>query len=583
MRILEMLREAAAGLYASLKRFPVAIGLAAAAAILLMILNHNSGVLAHATQTLITRIIMILLLGVPVSLGLKLAFERRPETSSAMKMGSCLAAIGLLAIYFFFLLKEFDMVSVTRYAGMTLGFYLFFLVVPYYEGRKGIEAYTIRLLSRLFITVIYAVVLFLGMAAILFTIDKLLGIRIESRFYFDLWLGVAGFFSPCFFLAGVPLYGEAVETASYPKLLKVLLLYIVMPITAVYTVILYLYFAKILITLQWPMGLVAHLVLWYSVLVVLLMFLISPLREENRWARSFIFLMSKLTLPLLLMLFVSVGIRVRAYGITENRYYVIVLALWAVGTMIYYNVKRERKNTLLLISLAFITFLSVLGPWSSYSIAVYSQNQRLEGILEKNNMLQDAVIIPAEQELSDRDKREISNILYYFSQNHSFKEVLYLPDSFKLSQMKEIFGFDQIQGPIENEERNYFYYNTALTNKPIDIRGYSYFIAANGSNSLIMGSDRDFEVRYDASMQLARVFYKGQEIYKKSLKEYGKALYAKFGVDNKYDLEPEDMTFTDENEKIKIKLIFNHMDGYRSVSEEITVTSMDFYLLVDLK
>ena len=102
------------------------------------------------------------------------------------------------------------------------------------------------------------------------------------------------------------------------------MLYIVIPLIAIYSAILYAYFLKIIITRSWPQGLVSHLVLWYSVLSVAVIFFITPILDRNRWAYRFKFWFSKLILPILIMMFISIGIRVKAYGITENRYFILV-------------------------------------------------------------------------------------------------------------------------------------------------------------------------------------------------------------------------------------------------------------------
>jgi hypothetical protein len=46
----------------------------------------------------------------------------------------------------------------------------------------------------------------------------------------------------------------------------------------------------------------------------------------------------------------------------------------------------------------------------------------------------------------------------------------------------------------------------------------------------------------------------------------------------------EEMTLTDENEHIKVKFIFTHISGsvYED-SDDINITSMDFYTLIALK
>lgn len=327
MKIIDRLKVYITSLHASLKRFPIAIGLSTSAAIIMMILVHNEQSFNNDVQDILGRIVMVLALGIPVSLCSKLIFERKGSILPIAKAAIYLLEAACLVLYYFFLLKDLNMVTATRYIGLSLSLYLAFIFIPYFYGRDGFELYVIRLLGRFFTTVIYSVVLYLGTAAILFTIDKLLEIRIDEMVYIDVLFAVVGIFAHSFFLAGTPLYEEQFETSNYPKLLKVLVLYIIMPILAVYTAILYVYFAKIIVTLQWPIGMVAHLVLWYSVVCAVIIFFISPLYGENKWTRGFTFLLPKVIIPLLLMMFVSIGIRVKAYGITENRYFVILLGL----------------------------------------------------------------------------------------------------------------------------------------------------------------------------------------------------------------------------------------------------------------
>ena len=207
------------------------------------------------------------------------------------------------------------MVATTRYLALSSALYLGFIIIPYCYRKPYFENYLVNLVLRFLTTYLYSAVLYLGIAAMLFTIHKLFGAEINSRVYTDIWLVVAGIFAPTFFLAELPESGREFETTGYPKVLRVLLLYIMMPIILAYTVILYLYFAKIILTWQWPSGIVANLVLWYSLITTAVIFATYPLRESNRWASQFGRAMPKLILPLLLMMFMAMGIRIKAYGI----------------------------------------------------------------------------------------------------------------------------------------------------------------------------------------------------------------------------------------------------------------------------
>jgi len=48
-----------------------------------------------------------------------------------------------------------------------------------------------------------------------------------------------------------------------------------------------------------------------------------------------LFWLPKAIIPLLLVMFVCVGIRVNAYGVTENRYFAIALGVWVLVVMVY--------------------------------------------------------------------------------------------------------------------------------------------------------------------------------------------------------------------------------------------------------
>ena len=332
------------------------------------------------------------------------------------------------------------MVSMSRYIAFSLILYLIFLSISYLPNRKDFEIFVVRVFTRFFTTVLYSLVLYLGLAAILFTIDQLLGVNIKSELYYYTFLIVAGIFAPSFFLAGLPTKDEILSLKDYSRLLNVLVLYIIMPLISIYTIILYIYFGKIIITRQWPEGLVSHLVLWYSVISAAVLFFISPLLHEKTWPRRYMKYFPKVILPLIVMMFISIGIRINAYGVTENRYFVVALGIWVFLVMIYFATTKKLRNIILPLSLAVITFISVFGPFSSYSISKYSQNKRLTKIFIANNMIKDSKVIKASAVVSDEDARQITSILNYFDRNHSLKDVKRLPQDFKTSDMEKVLG-----------------------------------------------------------------------------------------------------------------------------------------------
>ena len=188
--------------------------------------------------------------------------------------------------YYLFLLQDFGMVAISRHMAVSLALYFGLCLYSYFYRRENFELYVIRLLLSFLVTYLYASILYGGVAAILLTTGYLFPVYIPEELYLDLWLITAGVLAPAFFLADIPGEDRALLPESYPRVLQVLLSYIVMPLILAYSLMLYAYFALILITAQWPELMVSHLVLWYAILANLVIFCLYPLRGANQWIRA---------------------------------------------------------------------------------------------------------------------------------------------------------------------------------------------------------------------------------------------------------------------------------------------------------
>lgn len=575
--IIKYFRSILSGLYSSLKRFPMTILFSASVAFVLIIISET-----NPSKDNLSRIAMILALGIPVSLCIKLIFERKEEKNPYKLAAGYLCGILFLILYYFIFLKDLEMVSTTRFIAVNLALYLCFLFIPYFLKREQFEMYVITVFTGFFITIIYSIVLYGGLSAILFAIDKLLGIRILGKIYYYTWLFVVFIFALAYFLSGIPIKDKELTAKSYPKLLRILLLYIVMPLLTAYTIILYIYFGKIIITKQWPIGLVSHLVLWYSVIVTIVLFFITPIKDESPWQNKFLKFSPKILIPLLIMMFISIGIRINAYGVTEKRYFVVILGLWIFLMMIYFSFIKKYRNIIIPVTLSIVAMISVFGPFSSYSISKLSQNNRFEKLLIKNDMLKNEKIQNSSN-ISQEDKASVSSILEYFNKNHSLKNVKYLPQNFKLDDMNKVFGFSFVT-PNYGAPEGYF---TFIVNQPenaVDIRGYDYLFDARAINSGINTLNSPLTASYSYETSVIKVKYKGVEIFNKNLNSFVKNLIEKHGTSPKNPLSSNEMTLVEENEKVKIKLIFFNISGNTNPSTQTAESKeVEFYMLVKVK
>lgn len=571
-RIMNGINDILLRLGASLKRFPEPIALAFTTVVILIFINHN-----QSREETLARIALVLALGIPLTLCIKMFFERIRVSKVTEFVVMALVAIGLAA-YYRFLLPEMNMVPMTRYIGLSLALYLLFMAIPYIGQREDFEIYVIKLFTGFIVTYFYSLVLFLGLVAINFTIDTLFSAGIPERVYVDLFFIVAGIFAPTYFLSVVPEQGVRFKKEDYPKFLKVLLLYIVLPLLTVYTAILYAYFIKIIVTRFWPAGIVSHLVLWYSFISIVAIFFIYILKEGNAWARTFVTFFPKLILPLLLMMFVAMGIRINAYGITENRYWVMAGGFWVTGCMLYLAFRKKPGNIKIVLSLAIIAALTVTGPWSAYAVSKYSQNARFEKLLTENNMLVNGEIVPS-QTVSQKDKTSISSIVQYFERNHSLSQLKILPPDFSLNQMKEVFGF-----PLTYSYSNqYFNYHLKDEGALLDIRGYDYYLPSpfqlENGNTL---TQEDLTITYNRESFVMTIKKAGQVVYERNIGDIALTIHEKYtGVNS---LEREDMTFVDRNDHFELVFLFRHINGIENGSDgQPQVEWIDFSLLIKIR
>ncbi|MBW4829397.1 MAG: DUF4153 domain-containing protein [Clostridiaceae bacterium] len=558
IKIKTFLKDSVKSIYESTKRFPTTIGICILLVIMLIITNENQSNLSKKTFEIIQRINMIIALGIPLSLCLKLIFEKK-KMKKLNEVFIYILGIGALVLYYFYLLKDFKDTSIVRYTGLSIFLYLGFLYIPWLGNKKHYENYIIKVLGSFFLAVIYAVVIYFGFSAIIFTVDKLFSINIEWKIYYYMSIIVFIVLMPSMFLAKIPYNNHDFSKVDYPKALKVLLLYIVIPLITIYTTILYAYFIKIIVTRNWPEGLVSHLVLWYSIITVGVVFFIHPLIDKNKLAKVFTFWFPKIIIPILLMMFVSIGIRIREYGITENRYFVLVLGIWVLGIMIYFSVARKMKNIIIPISLSIIVLNAVFGPLSSFSISRYSQNKRFEEILVKNNMLRSGKIVKSKAKVSKKDKIEMSMILAYFKSKHSLSNVKYLPNNFETDDMIEVFGFSHTSAE-NGYGKKYHYFASNKLEKTIEIKGYDYLVSINDLINNRVETKISQKINCIVDNNVLKIKDGEDIIYEKNIEEFIKIIFNKYKkeLDNS-EMNIEDMTFEDENKKVKIKFIFNHI------------------------
>jgi len=124
-----------------------------------------------------------------------------------------------------------------------------------------------------------------------------------------LWFGILGIVSVPFFLSRYP-EGELLEEGFvYPKELKIITHYILIPLLAIYFLILYVYTAKIITLWQWPSGVVSSMILGFSAFGILLYAILHPLIAVKDTLQKISRLFFVLLIPQVGVLFIAIWMR----------------------------------------------------------------------------------------------------------------------------------------------------------------------------------------------------------------------------------------------------------------------------------
>ena len=353
-------------------------------------------------------------------------FAERKAFNRTIKLLFQLLGIALAIAYYFSLPDEFMVTSTIRFVLFALSFHLLIAFIPFitHGEMNAFWQYNKMLFLRILTGAVYTNVLYVGLALALLAIEKLFAINVDKNLYFYLWLVLTGVFNTCFFLAGFPnAYADLEGITDYPKGLKIFTQYILLPIITIYLLILYAYMFKIVFTQQWPVGWVSYLVLGFSVAGILSLLLIHPIRNDanNKWMLGFSRFFYFAIFPLLILLFFAIERRVSDYGITELRYFVLVLALWLFFIATYFLVSNKKNIKIIPLSLCVIAFLTSFGPWGAFSVSLSSQKNHFVKLMEKNKILLNGKLIKANSEPSFNERKQISSITEYLVNNHGYQ------------------------------------------------------------------------------------------------------------------------------------------------------------------
>ena len=589
---------------ATFVRFPFTILSAVLAAVVgIMLIESDKLVQDHTLK----KLWMMASLGLPLFTAL--AFYTEKKWWGKIK-SYALQTVGaaVLVVYYFSLPEnpESPEYHLQRFLLFAVSFHFLAAFIPFIGGNQinGFWQYNKSLFLGFLTAALYSAVLYFGLLIALVSLDYLFGVEVDDL-YLELWIVIASVFQTWVFLAGLPANLNTLnDSQEYPKGLKVLAQYILLPLVALYFVILITYEFKIIFEWNLPKGWVSQLVLWFSVVGILSLLLLHPLRErtESKWIKVFSKWFFRMLLPLLGMLFVAIWVRIADYGITENRYYVMAMAS-GLALVVFYFIFSKAKDIRIIPMVVFaIAILSAFGPWGAFAVSKASQLNRMEAIFIENEMLADGKVVPSETEVPHEARKDLSSITTYLIETHGLEALeewfddstLVSLDTFETNyqsrKLVKLMGFDFVSRYSGQLEKDYFELSTK-DNMAYKLEGYDYLINLNygvfnfwEQREFITIDDYQVKLQVKKEIAVVQLISLNLQDSSESVSEV-KMSNALAKLIEKYDeddVEMADFTFDISTDAIEARLFLQSVSG-RRYDDSLTISTIKGNVLLRKK
>ena len=252
------------GVQTTIKRFPIPVVISIIGTIISLILMHDND-----TET-ISKLLYTIALAFPLSIATTLITERNNKKI----LNFSILGIFIL-VYYFFVGKNLFTVDYEKFRIQYMLWIIAstFLItfIPFIKkntaGVLDFWHYNQKILFAGLTTVFYSGTIYAGLSIALFSVNTLFDLNIDSMRWAELGTLIGGLFTTTFFLARFPQAKE--NETDYPKELRIFTFYVLTPLVAIYFLILYSYSGKILISQEWPKGIISSMILGFSMLGIL--------------------------------------------------------------------------------------------------------------------------------------------------------------------------------------------------------------------------------------------------------------------------------------------------------------------------
>ena len=473
------------GIIKATNRYPLTMLLLLAAAVTSAIIIQQD--VDHYVQYLVT-----FLIGALLSMVAQQIYERF-FTKESERLLLMVGALVLAGAYFFAIYPDdtFNLETGIKTGVTVFALLMAFIWIPSIKSKITFNESFMATFKAVFITVLFTGIIAGGISLIIFAVDNLLFSVADNTIPHTLNI-VFTLFSPIFFLSFTPPYFGKKDTdltteqltlreeklqraVSCPNYLSILISYIIIPLTALYTVILLAYILLNIGGDFWTKNLLEPLLVSYAITVIVVYILASHL--DNKFAHFFRKVFPKVLIPIVLFQTIASIVKISEMGITYGRYYVILFGVFAIIAGIVFSFMPVRKNGLIVAVLLIFSVISIMPPVDAFTVSRTNQISLLKETLLENNMLENDTILP-NSTISNEDKKVITQTIGYLENMGYTDEIDWLPNNiYYNNNFQETFGFTQVYDQLDDgsNQSQYAYLNWDK-NPVVNIADYQHMV-----------------------------------------------------------------------------------------------------------
>ena len=615
-KIKEKIKNILPDMKKGVERFPLTILCGIIVFLLSVYVIENSDMKNHNLLSEIHKMLTLIGLSLPLTAALELIREKylSDKNKCIIRVLNVVITVIFIIFYRFYYLNGKDKAgililnNIEKLLATGIIFFLLFLLVPIIGKKDEEEKYFQSVVVDKTVTILYSMVLFLGLTAVFLTVDGLSLIKLKEQIYIEIWLFVVFVFAMIFFASKLKKVDENLEEYEIHKIFRFLIYFIVIPLITIYTGILYIYFGKMLITKSWPQGLVSHLILWYTIFSLFIMIMVTPMTKKDLAAKAFKKYFPFVSVPLLILSIVSISKRISQYGVTELRYFIVLLAIWLIFCMVSSIFKA--RLSVILISLIAVVYISVFSPINNRRITIMSQNKRLERILIKHGLLKDGKLVK-NSGLNENQKYEVTDVLNYILGIRDKKDGVRNLYPFgkedgkpykKIEEFEKEIGIDDSWYKYKYSASEYFtvfVINENMLNNQNnnieEVKGYEYIISGLDGYNFQENSVKEYYGKYPVKISKNNISVYNEnkeELIKIEISEILKGILNKPEIQQRINKPKEEikdsvvpeniLEFIGENEKVKYRIKMKQISvrGEENKKAKITNYYYNFYYSV---